>query len=57
MKYIIAYVKSTINYGIIYHYRTSLQSVGFVDSDYANNQNTRRSIDGHVFYVGKELIL
>jgi len=31
----------------------SLQSVGFVDSDYANDQNTRRSIDGYFFTLEK----
>jgi len=49
MKYIIAYVKETINYRIIYHYKLSLQLIGFINYDYANNYNTRQLTDKHVF--------
>ena len=37
IKHTITYVKSTINYGIIYYYKASLQLISFVNSDYANN--------------------
>ena len=57
MKHAMVYVKSTINYGITYHHRASLQSISFVNSDYVNDQDTRRSIDRHVFYIGRRLVL
>jgi len=56
MKHAIAYVKNTINYGIIYHHRASLQLVDFVESNCENNQNTRRSIYEHAFYVRRSLL-
>ena len=40
MKHILAYVKETLDYRITYHQETSLQPVGFVNSDFANNKNT-----------------
>ena len=40
MKYVLAYVKSILEYGIIYHKEASLQPVGFVDSDFVNGKNT-----------------
>ena len=52
MKYMIAYVKGTTEYGITYHRGSSLQPVGFTDSDFANDKDTQCSTDGHVFYVG-----
>ena len=47
-----AYIKKTIKYGITYHHRVSLQPVGFVNSDHANDKDTQRSTNGHIFFVG-----
>jgi len=52
IKHTMAYVKGTTGYGITYHRGLSLQPVGFTDSDFANDKDTRCSTDGHVFYVG-----
>lgn len=46
-----AYIKKTIIYRITYHHRVSLQPVGFVNSNYANDKNTQRSTNGHIFFV------
>ncbi|KAJ3552017.1 hypothetical protein NP233_g12969 [Leucocoprinus birnbaumii] len=52
MKHVMAYVRGTLDYGITYHRGASLQPVGFVDSDFVNDRDTRRSTDGHVFFAG-----
>jgi len=39
MKHIMAYVKGTTEYEITYHRRSSLQPVGFTDSDFANDKD------------------
>jgi len=52
MKHTMAYVKDTTEYGITYYCRSSLQPVGFTDSDFANDKDIRCLTDGHVFYVG-----
>jgi len=41
MKYILAYIKGTIDYRITYYHKSSLQPISFVNSDYANDHNTR----------------
>jgi len=52
IKHAMAYIKKTIKYGITYHHRVSLQPVGFVNSDHANDKDTQRSTNGHIFFVG-----
>ena len=52
MKHAMAYIKGTIDYGIIYHYRTSLQPVSFVNFNYANNKDTWRLTNRYIFFVG-----
>ncbi|KAJ3563743.1 hypothetical protein NP233_g8744 [Leucocoprinus birnbaumii] len=52
MKHVMAYIRGTLEYGITYHRGASLQPVGFVDSDFANDQDTRRSTNGHIFFAG-----
>jgi len=41
MKHMLTYIKETIDYEITYHHGLSLQPIGFVDFDYANNYDTR----------------
>jgi len=52
MKHTMAYIKGTIDYGIIYHYRASLQPVSFVNFNYANNKDTWRLTNRYIFFVG-----
>ena len=56
MKHTMVYIKETINYGITYHYRASLQPVSFVNSNYTNGKNIQKLNDGYIFFVGKELV-
>ena len=41
MKYVLAYVKRTLDYNIIYYWEASLQPIGFVDSDLSYKQYNR----------------
>ena len=56
IKYILVYIKETIDYEITYHYKSSLQLIGFVNSDYANECDTRQLTDKHVFYIRGGLV-
>ncbi len=51
LKRVIKYLKSTINYSLIYEKATIKESslVGYSDSDYASNADDRRSISGYLF--------
>jgi len=51
LKYVLAYVKGTIDYGITYKGGGSLQPHGYVDLDYAGCRDTRRSTEGNIFMV------
>jgi len=57
MKHMLTYIKETIDYEITYHHGLSLQPIGFVDSDYANNYDTRWSTDEHVFIIRRGSVL
>ena len=49
VKRILRYLASTIDRGITYRRTSSLQPVGFADSDWGNNTDDRRSITGYMF--------
>jgi len=51
LKHTLIYVKGTIDYGTTYRGRGTLNSIGYVDSDYAGCKDTRRSTEGNVFIV------
>lgn len=51
------YLKWTINYGLTYESSGSLLDIaGYCDSDYAGDQNTRRSTSGFIFKLGNNTI-
>lgn len=41
VKYILRYVKGTINFGILYKERNNCQVMGYCDADYAGDCGTR----------------
>ena len=51
LKHVMGYVKGTISYGIMYQAGEGLKPIGYVDSDFAGCQSTRRSTDGNIFLV------
>ncbi|KAM1630317.1 hypothetical protein ACFX2K_018465 [Malus domestica] len=53
---ILRYVKSTIDYGLLYKKGEDCKLVGYCDADYAGDHDTRRSTTGYVFKLGSETI-
>ncbi|XP_047264046.1 secreted RxLR effector protein 161-like [Capsicum annuum] len=49
---ILRYVISTINYGLLYEKGEECELVGYCDSDYGGDHDTRRSTTGFVFMLG-----
>ena len=49
---ILRYVKSTIDYGLLYKKGEECKLVGYCDTDYAGDYDTRRSTTGYVFKLG-----
>ncbi|KAM1206869.1 hypothetical protein EV1_007562 [Malus domestica] len=53
---ILRYVKSTIDYGLLYKKGEDCKLVGYCDADYAGDHDTRRSTTGYVFKLGSRTI-
>jgi len=51
MKHTLAYIKRTLDYRITYKGDRSLDSIGYVDSDYAGCKDTRQLAKGNIFIV------
>ncbi|XP_049391517.1 uncharacterized mitochondrial protein AtMg00810-like [Solanum stenotomum] len=49
---IFRYVKSTIDYGVLYKKGEECKLIGYCDSDYGRDHDTRRSTTGFVFKLG-----
>ncbi|CAM6121348.1 unnamed protein product [Calypogeia fissa] len=54
VKWILRYLRGTLDYGILFDGRTNstLELGGYVDSDYAENLDNRKSTTGDVFMLG-----
>ncbi|KAL5543168.1 hypothetical protein UlMin_010878 [Ulmus minor] len=53
---ILRYVKSTIDYGLLYKKGEDCKLVGYYDADYAGDHDTRRSTTEYVFKLGSRTI-
>ena len=53
MKQILRYVNNTCNYEIFYFYLINFSLVGYTDSDWVGNVETRKSIILCVFFILK----
>lgn len=51
VKHILRYLKGTLDLGIAYQRNGTNKLEGFCDSDYAGDQNTRRSTSGYIFML------
>ncbi len=51
LKYALGYVKVTLDYSITYYQNRSFQPYGYVDADFAGDNDTRRSTEDHIFFV------
>jgi len=56
LKHVMAYIKGTIDYGITYKGGSSLEPSRYVDSDYAECKDTRRSTKGNIFMVARRSV-
>ncbi|XP_016195344.1 uncharacterized protein LOC107636339 [Arachis ipaensis] len=55
-KRILRYIKGTLNDGIYYENTDEVNLVGYTDSDWAGDIETRKSTLGFVFYLGSGAI-
>ncbi|XP_074287754.1 secreted RxLR effector protein 161-like [Silene latifolia] len=55
-KRILRYVNSTRDHGILYTNSSTLKLVGYTDSDWAGDLDTRKSTSSYVFYLGDGVI-
>ena len=55
-KRILRYVNGTRNHGILYSYTDNFSLVGYTDSDWAGDIETRKSTSGNAFFLGSGLI-
>jgi len=53
---ILRYVKSTLNHGIMYKRGGECKLVGYCDSDYVGDHDTRRSTTGYVFMLDSGVV-
>ncbi|KAH9723693.1 hypothetical protein KPL70_007207 [Citrus sinensis] len=53
---VLRYVKSTIDYGLLYKKGGNCKLVGYCDADYAGDHDTRRSTTGYMFTLGSGTI-
>lgn len=51
-KRIIKYLQGIYDYGLFYKYKEKSYVCGFIDSDYARDQNDRKSTSGYLFMLG-----
>ena len=56
VKRVLRYLRGTINYGLRFTSKDGNELVGYSDSDWAGDVDTRRSTSGYVFFVGNSLI-
>ena len=56
VKWIFRYLTGTRDFGILFDQRASTEAVGYVDSDYAGDLDSRKSMTGYVFRFNSGLI-
>jgi len=51
LKWILRYIKDTIDFGLFYGYSNSFDLVSYSDSDWAGDMDDRNNTIGFVFYM------
>jgi len=53
LKYMLAYIKDTIYYKVIYKTGDSLDPIGYVDFNFASYRKSRYSTEGNIFIIAE----
>ncbi|KAI3513013.1 hypothetical protein L1887_20337 [Cichorium endivia] len=53
---VLRYVKTTLNYGVMFKREKECRLSGYCDADYAGDVNTRRSTTGYIFMLGSSVV-
>ena len=56
VRQMLAYVKSTIDYGLLYKKGEYCKRISYCDADLSGNHDTRRSTTGYVFKIGSRVV-
>ena len=56
VKRVLRYLKGTLDYGLKYSVNENPTLVGYSDSDWAGDINTRRSTSGYIFQIGNNTV-
>ncbi|GLJ42627.1 hypothetical protein SUGI_0883480 [Cryptomeria japonica] len=56
VKWILRYLKGTIDYGLWYPYNNYFNLKVFIDADWASNVDDRKSTTGGAFFLGGRLV-
>jgi len=51
LKHMLAYIKATTHYGVIFKVGGNLDSIGYVDFDFVGCRKSRQSTEGNIFIV------
>ena len=55
-KHMLRYIRGTVEYGLLYESRGSVQLAGFTDADWARCVEDRKSTSGCCFSIGSEIV-
>ena len=55
-KHILRYISGTMEYGLVYEHRGSVQLAGFIDVDWAGCVEDRKSTSGCWFNIGSGVV-
>ena len=56
VKRVLRYIRGTLNYGLSFSTGDTNGLIGYSDSDWAGDPDTRRSTSGYVFFIGQALV-
>ena len=56
VKHILHYIRGTMEYGLVYEFRGSVQLAGFIDVDWAGCVQDQRSTSGCCFIIGSGVV-
>ena len=55
-KHILRYIRGTVEYGLVYEHRGSVQLAGFIDADWVGCVEDQKSTSGCCFNIGSRFV-